>query len=81
MATVNFEKAVEILFNEAPSEKARDFVKKIADKIRAKGDEWIEAHVHDLHITDAEVSDQSLAPIEDNRLFYLSQWQLALAVQ
>ena len=79
MTTVNFEKAVEILFNEAPSEKARAFVEKLAAQIRAKGDEWIAAHVHDLHITDAEISDQAIVTIEDNRLFYISQWQLALA--
>lgn len=79
MATVNFEKAVEILFNEAPSEKARAFVEKIAGQIRAKGDEWIADHLSDLHITEAEVSDQAIVPIEDNRLFYISQWQLALA--
>jgi len=78
MTTANFEKAVEILFNAAPSEKARDFVKKIAEQIRAKGDEWIMANERALHITERDISDQSIAPIEDNRVWYMTEWQMAL---
>ena len=79
MTTANFEKVVEILFNEAPSEKARVFVNKIADQIRAKGDEWIVANERALHITEGDISDQSIAPIEDNRVWYITEWQMALA--
>lgn len=78
-AIKNFEIAVEALYNEAPSDKARAFVEKISDQIRAKGDAWIEAHITDLHISDAEVADDAIITIEDNRLFYLAHWQLALA--
>lgn len=78
MTTANFEKVVEILFNEAPSEKARIFVNKIADQIRAKGDEWIVANERNLHITDNDIADQSIAPIEDNRVWYMTEWQMAL---
>lgn len=74
----NFEKAAEALYNEAPSEKARAFVEKLAAQIRAKGEDWISAHVTELHITDNEVADNSILTIEDNRLFYLGRWQLAL---
>jgi len=77
-AIKNFEIAVEALYNEAPSEKARAFVEKLAGQIRAKGEDWIAARVTELHITDVEVSDSAVCPIEDNRLFYLERWQLAL---
>ncbi|MFZ2524435.1 MAG: hypothetical protein WAW87_03880 [Candidatus Ferrigenium altingense] len=78
MTTANFEKVVEILFNGAPSEKARVFVNKIADQIRAKGDEWIVANERSLHITDNDIADESIAPIEDNRVWYMTEWQMAL---
>lgn len=78
-AMKNFEVAVEALYNEAPSDKARAFTEKLAAQIRAKGEDWIAARVTELHISDAEVSDSAYCPIEDNRLFYLTQWQLALA--
>lgn len=77
-AIKNFEIAVKALYNEAPSEKARAFVTKIADQIRAKGEDWIAAHVTELHISDVEVSDNAVCPIEDNRIFYMERWQLAL---
>jgi len=77
-ATKNFEIAVEALYNEAPSEKARAFVEKLAAQIRAKGENWIAAHVTELHITENEVGDDFYFTIENNRLFYLQRWQLAL---
>lgn len=77
-AIKNFEIAVEALYNEAPSEKARAFVEKLSEQIRAKGEDWISARAIELHITDVEVSDSAVCPIEDNRLFYLERWQLAL---
>jgi len=77
-ATTNFEIAVEALYNEAPSEKARAFVERLAAQIRAKGEDWIAARVIELHITDVEVSDSAECNIEDNRMFYLERWQLAL---
>jgi len=75
----NFEIAADALYNEAPSDKARAFVVKLSGKIRAKGEDWIGTHVTELHITDAEVSDNAFCPVEDNRLFYLERWQFALA--
>ena len=80
-AVQNFEIAAEALYNEAPSEKGRAFVEKIANMIRAKGDAWIESHIVDLHITDIEVSDHpDLPSIEENRLFYMERWQAALGL-
>lgn len=78
-AIKNFEIAVEALYNEAPSEKARAFVEKLAAQIRAKGEDWIAARAIELHITDIEVSDSpSIPSIEENRLFYIAQWQALL---
>lgn len=77
-AIKNFEIAAEALHNEAPTEKARAFVDQLAAQIRARGNDWIAAHVTELHITDGEVSDSCPFPIEDNRLFYLERWQIAL---
>ena len=77
-AIKNFETAVEALYNEAPNEKARAFVDKLASQIRAKGENWITDRVNKLHISDVEVSETAPCPIEDNRIFYLTQWQLAL---
>lgn len=78
MTTENFEKVVKMLHDEAPSGKARVFINKIADQIRAKGDEWIVANERNLHITDNDIADQSIAPIEDNRIWYMTEWQMAL---
>lgn len=75
----NLEIAVSAIYNEAPTDKARAFVEKLAGQIRAKGEEWVNNHIAELHISDAEVSDDAIVSIEDNRLFYLTEWQLALS--
>jgi len=80
-AVQNFEIAAEALYNEAPSDKARAFVGKIANLIRDKGEDWIESNMVALHITDIEVSDNpDLPSIEENRLFYMERWQAALGL-
>lgn len=74
----NFESIVSALFDEAPSEKARAFVEKLAGQIRARGNDWIIANERTLHIEhNAEWHDQ-IAPVEDNRLWWLAEWQVAL---
>ncbi len=78
-AMKNFEIAASAIYNEAPTDRAREFADKIANKIREKGEDWINNHITELHISDAEVSDDAIVSIEDNRLFYLTQWQIALA--
>jgi hypothetical protein len=64
-AMKNFEIAVNALYNCAPSDKARDFVEQLAEKIRAKGEDWIAEHVDDLHISDIEVADDTCFPIKE----------------
>jgi hypothetical protein len=78
-AIKNFEIAAKSIIDEAPTEKARIFAERLAAKIRAKGEDWIAARISALHISDSEVSDASICPIEDNALLYLIDWQRALA--
>jgi|NOAtaT_6_FD_contig_61_4016756_length_694_multi_3_in_0_out_0_2 predicted pyridoxine 5'-phosphate oxidase superfamily flavin-nucleotide-binding protein len=75
----NFESIAVALHDEAPSEKARAFVDKIASAIRAKGAEWIAANEFALHITFSAEEQEDLTPVEDNRLWYIAEWQIALA--
>ena len=75
----NFESIASALFDEAPSEKARQFVTKIADQIRARGEGWIIENCLPLHITMSAADQEDIAPVEDNRLWYIAQWQVALA--
>jgi len=57
-AMKNFEAAVTILYNEAPTDKARAFVEKLAASIREKGEKWISARVTALTgISDSTVAD------------------------
>ena len=70
-----FESFVEILHNEAPSEKARAFVEKLADESRQQG---VESVVEKLHISELEINDEAIAPIEDNRIYWMGRWQEAL---
>lgn len=70
-----FKAFVEILHNEAPSEKARAFVEKLATESRHQG---IEAVVEKLRISELEINDETIAPIEDNRLYWMGRWQEAL---
>lgn len=70
-----FESFVEILHNEAPSEKARAFVEKLAAQSRQQG---VESIVEKLRISELEINDETIAPIEDNRLFWMARWQEAL---
>ena len=75
----NFESIAAALHDVAPSEKARAFADKIAGAIRARGAEWIAANEFALHITFSAEEQEDLTPVEDNRLWYIAEWQLALA--
>lgn len=64
------------LYDEAPSDKARAFTAALTDKVLAKGDAWIEAHVMDLCAFNS--AEEQYCPVEENRLFFLGKWQMAL---
>ena len=70
-----FKAFVEILHNEAPSEKARAFVEKLEAESRQQG---VESIVEKLRISELEINDETIAPIEDNRLYWMVRWQEAL---
>lgn len=77
--TANFESIVSALHDEAPSDRARAFVEKIAAEIRARGSDWIAEHARALHIEHPAEWHDTVAPVEDNRLWWLAEWQKALA--
>jgi hypothetical protein len=77
--TENFEGIAAALEAAAPTEKGRTFAAKIAAQIRANGAEWIEANHVSLHIDMSVKECEELAPVADNRLFFMQEWQLALA--
>ncbi|MDP1586619.1 MAG: hypothetical protein Q8M07_02650 [Prosthecobacter sp.] len=66
------------------TENAKAFATKVRDRILANGDEWIEKNKFALEISQLNFSKYAdgsgeIAPIEDNRLFYLQKWQMVLA--
>jgi hypothetical protein len=66
------------------TEKAKAFAKKVRDQILSKGEDWIEGNKTPLEIGElnfAEYADGNgeIAPVEDNRLFYLQKWQVVLS--
>ena len=50
-----------------------------ATAIRARGSDWIVAHERALHIEHPAEWHDDVAPVEDNRLWWLAEWQKALA--
>lgn len=78
MKTVqNFESIAAELVRVAPTQKAIDFANRVADKVRAKGADWIAAHESDLHIYSS--ASEQYFDVASNRLFFLEKWQVALA--
>lgn len=69
-----FLKFVEILMNEAPSEKARSFVSKLASASAGREQKLVDFMALDERV----ISDNYFFPIEDNRLFWMAKWQEAL---
>lgn len=74
----NFNSIAKALHDEAPSEKARMFIDRLADTVRARGEDWIEAHQDALHIRHNAEWHDAIAPVEDNRLWWTAEWQVAL---
>ena len=78
-ALSNFHSIVSALKCEAPSEKARLFVDKVAGQIAERGEDWIVANSSALHLEASAEQLEAVAPVEDNRLWWLKEWQLALS--
>lgn len=78
-----FNKTAERVIASGTTEKAKEFAEKVRAQILEKGEEWIERNQDALEISLANFAVYAdgageIAPIEDNRLFYLEKWQLAL---
>src|SRR5574341_179132 len=72
----NFESIAAELVRVAPTEKAAAFAKKVADQIRSRGVEWIEANVTALQCYSA--AEDQYFEVSANRLYFLEKWQMAL---
>ena len=74
----NFESIAVALFDEAPTERARLYIESLAGRIWNKGPNWIDAHSDMLHIHESADQLENTFPVEDNRLWFIGQWQIAL---
>lgn len=74
-----FNEHAETIINAAPTAKARAFAEKLVAQVKARGQEWIEANADALQVRLPVWGAESAAPTADNRLFFLTHWQLALA--
>jgi len=77
--TENFESVVAELISSASTDKARAFAIKITDQARVRGTEWLEANQHKLCIASHASFQAKCAPIADNRLHVLANFQTCLA--
>lgn len=67
------------LIKSAATPKAVAFAEKIAAQIEARGAAWIDSNAAALKISGNIEALEKFAPVADNRAFFLSAWQLALA--
>jgi hypothetical protein len=74
----NFRSIAEALYDEAPSAKAREFCLKVTEAIEAKGEAWIIENAGKLELQ-LSAEQWVSAPVEDNRLYWLTKWQQVLA--
>ena len=73
----NFDSVAQELIASATSEKAYQFACKVANQVAEKGEDWMKANEGRLCIR-INAAEQTEAPVRDNRVFILSQWQAAL---
>lgn len=78
-ALINFRSIAKEVIESAPSEKARAFAEKVIGQIEARGQEWIMSHAAALHCELSADECRNMAPVSDNRLFFMQNWQMALA--
>lgn len=78
-AVQNFNLIATELLASASSEKARAFAEKVIKQAASKGDEWITARAKELALSHSPAELASISPVADNRLWFLTKWQTALA--
>ena len=74
----NFESIAVALHDEAPTERARLYIESLVDRILNKGPNWIDAHSDMLNIHESADQLENTFPVEDYRLWFIEQWQMAL---
>ncbi|MBP7253976.1 MAG: hypothetical protein KBA75_10905 [Alphaproteobacteria bacterium] len=85
-ALQNFEALSAELIRSGATPKAAAFAEKISAQVRAMGAEWIEANALKLHVAlTPEITQpgtveytNAIAPVCDNRAYYISEWQAVL---
>jgi len=75
----NFNALVKQLDASSPSERASEFLAKIANQIREKGEDWISANCVELQILDD--NSAPYFPVNENRLFHITNFQTALRLR
>ena len=74
-----FNEHAAVILISAPTPAARAFAEKVITQITARGEAWIEEHKDDLKVRGPIYGPESEAPTADNRTYFLTHWQLALA--
>ncbi len=74
----NFESIAVALHDEAQTERARLYIESLVGRILNKGHNWIDAHSDMLNIHESADQLENTFPVEDNRLWFIEQWQMAL---
>lgn len=77
MKNANFNFVAAEIVKSAKTQKAVDFAQKVIGQIEARGDEWIEANLDALGLKFFSIANNNVAPISDNRLFWIAKFQVA----
>jgi len=78
MKNQNFNFVAAELVKSAPTQKAVDFANKVIGQIEARGDDWIEANIEELGLKFFRIDCDTVAPVSDNRIFWITKFQVAL---
>jgi len=78
MKNANFNFVANELVKSAATPKAADFANKVIGQIESRGDEWIEANIDVLGLKHFNIACNSVAPVADNRIFWMTKFQIAL---
>ena len=71
----NFETIATELISSGTTEKAKVFASKICDQVRAMGGDWITENALKLSLTFSASEQKDIAPVADNRIWYITRFQ------
>ncbi len=83
-AVKSFIEIADRVIKSGSTDKARKFSVELKEKVLAKGDLWIARNADALGVSIIGGSEEyanggEIAPVEDNRIWFLTDWQLTLA--